>query len=406
MALPAVLREEPQFRLLFAGQALSVLGDRLMLVALPFAVLATPGAGATQVGLVVAAQTVPFAIFALLAGVWADRLDRRRILIASDLVRMAAQAVAGALLVADVAQWWHLALLALPFGAADAFFQPAMTGLMPQVVGPGRLQAANALRSLTYSSGLLAGPALAGVLVAGFGPGTALLFDAATFAVSVACLLPLRPRRVERDVEPEARMLAALKGGLREIQARPWIARFLGALCVYHLIVLPAIYVLGPVLADAELGGAEAWALITGAFGIGAILGDLLMLRWRPDRPMAVACALLIGASTQAAIIGSGLPLLAIAALELLTGVCLAVLFTLWQTALQEHVPDHAISRVSSVDYFLSVGAMPVGVALAGPVAAAVGLRTTMFAMTAIGIAAAVAALAAQPVRALRRQTG
>src|SRR3954451_784547 len=185
--IPAILREEPQLRRLFAGQALSVIGDRLTVVALPSAVLAS-GGGLTEVGLVAGATTLPFVLFTLAAGVWADRLDRRRIMIISDAVRMVAQAIAGTLVVTGAAEWWYLALVALVYGTADAFFQPALYGLMPQIVSPGRLQSANAMRGLSQAIGMVAGPALAGLLLAAFGPGTALLVDAATFAVSIAFL--------------------------------------------------------------------------------------------------------------------------------------------------------------------------------------------------------------------------
>src|SRR3954470_8811555 len=127
--IPAVLRDEPQFRMLFAGQALSVVGDRLTFVALPFAVLAS-GGGLSEVGFVAGAMTVPFLVFTLAAGVWADRLDRRRIMIASDAVRLVVQAIGGILVISGAGEWWHLALLALVYGTADAFLQPALYGLM------------------------------------------------------------------------------------------------------------------------------------------------------------------------------------------------------------------------------------------------------------------------------------
>jgi MFS family permease len=402
MPLPAVLREERQFRLLFAGQALSVLGDRITFVAMPFAVLAA-GGDVGDVGLVVAASTLPFALFALLAGVWADRLPRRRIMIASDLVRMLCQAAAGILLISGAAEPWHLAVLAFPYGAADAFFSPSMAGLMPQVVPQHHLQSANALRGFTMSSGMVLGPAIAGALVALAGPGTALLADAATFAVSILCLIPLKPTVVARGAEVAENMLAGLKGGLREVRARPWIAWFLGAMAAYHLIVLPSVFVLGPVLAQDELGGAESWAVITVGFGVGSIVGNLLMLRWKPDRALLFAALLMIGGSCQAAIIGSGLPVLAIAGLEAAAGVCVSGFFTLWETSLQEHVPEHALSRVSSMDYFASAGVMPLGAALAGPVAQAVGLKLTMLGMSVVGIAAALLCLSAASVRSVRR---
>jgi MFS family permease len=400
--VPAVLREEPQFRRLFLGQAFSLLGDRIAYIALPFAVLAA-GGDVTAVGLVVAAQTIPFAGLSLAAGVWADRYDRRMIIIASDAVRLVCQVLAGALLIADVAEPWHLAAIAFVYGSADAFFMPAISGLMPQVVSTHNLQPANALRALTISMSMVAGPAIGGALVATVGAGYALWADALTFVISIAVLLRLRPRVVEREVEVEQRFLDGLRGGWREVRARSWVVAGLASLLAYHVIVLPAIFVLGPVLADKSLGGPEAWAVIVTAFGVGGVVGNLLLLRWRPSRPMLISLSFLLVASTQAAIIGSELPLAAIAGLEAVAGVAVAGYFTLWETSLQEQIPEHALSRVSSYDFLVSIGSLPLGTAIAGPVSEAIGLKTTMFGMTALGIAITLVCLSVPGVRALRR---
>lgn len=400
--LPAVLREEPQFRLFFLGQALSLIGDRITFVAMPFAVLAA-GGDVTALGLVVAAQTVPFAVLSIFAGVWADRLDRRRIMIASDLVRMGCQLLAGGLLVGGAAEPWHLGVIGAVYGAADAFFSPAMTGLLPQVVPPHHLQSANALRSLTMSIGLVLGPAIAGVLIALVGTGGALLADAATFAVSVGFLLRLRPGVAERAEDEEPDFLRGLREGWREVRSRSWVMTFLAAMVVYHLIVLPSVFVLGPVIAESDYGGAKNWALVTASFGLGSVIGNVVLLRWRPRRPLRTSAVMLIFASCQAAIIGSGMPIEAIAALEGVAGVAVSLFFVLWETTLQEHVPERSISRVSSYDWAVNVGLMPIGVALAGPVSEGIGLRTTMFAMTAIGISAALFALSVPSVRRLGR---
>jgi predicted MFS family arabinose efflux permease len=400
--IPAVLRDEAQFRLLFAGQALSVIGDRLTFVVLPFAVLST-GGGLKEVGLVAAATTVPFVLFTLAAGVWADRLDRRRIMLASDAVRLVAQALAGVLLLAGVAEWWHLALIALAYGTADAFFQPAMYGLMPQIVSMGQLQSANALRGLSLAVGTIAGPALAGVLLVVLEPGGALLVDAATFAVSIGFLLRLRPATVESATEPEPRFLDGLRGGWREVRSRDWVWSMLGGLAVYHAVVLPSVFALGPVLADRELGGATDWALITVGFGAGSILGQLLLLRWRPRRPLRASAACLIGASMQAAIIGSGLPVPAIAGLEALAGICVQCYFTLWETSIQEQVPIEAVSRVGSYDFLVSTGLIPLGTVIAAPVGEALGLQPTLIGMSVIGVGFALVVLSVPSVRRLER---
>jgi MFS family permease len=402
----ALLREEPQFRLFFAGQALSVIGDRIAPVAIAFAVLddlhGTPG----QLGIVVAAGTIPFAAFAFAAGVWGDRWPRLAIMVTSDLVRLVVQAVAGVLLLSGHAQVWQLAVLAAVYGTADSFFMPAINGLMPEVVAAPRLQQANALRGVMQSSGLVFGPVIAGVLIAAGSPGAALLVDAATFAVSAACLARLKPRSVPRDDPPPELgdgFVAQLRAGWREVRARPWVSKILVAMSAYHLIVLPSIFVLGPVLADRELDGASSWAVIVAAFGAGSIAGNVLLLRLHPRRPVRFAALCLMVASCQAAIIGSGLGTGGIAALEALTGVAVSGFFTLWETALQERIAPHLISRVTSYDFFTSVGLMPIGLALAGPISQAVGLHTTLYAMSAIGVAVSAAAALSPAVSQVTR---
>ena len=305
--VPEVLRTEAQFRLLFAGQVLSLVGDRVMLVALPFAVLEA-GGSIEAVGLVVTAQLVPFLVFALAGGVISDRGDRRRVLIASDVARLIVQGVGGVLLVADAASPLTLGILAALYGTADAFFQPAFTGLLPQTVShAGQLQPANALRGLSFSVSNIAGPAIAGVLVATSGAGAAMLFDACSFAVSVACLLRLRPAVAVEGIEdaPPA-FLDAVMAGWHEVRSRSWVLAGLGAMCAYAGIVLPAVYVLGPVSIAERLGGPGAWAAVVVAFGLGCVLGDLLLLRIRPPHALLTGGIALILASSQAAVYGAG----------------------------------------------------------------------------------------------------
>ena len=410
--VPQVLRDEPQYRLLFVGQVLSILGDRVASIVLPFAVLSV-GGGVREVALVSAAQFLPFAVLALPAGVWADRLDRKRILITSDLVRLVCQLTSGLLLVTGNATVGTLAALAATYGAADAFFAPAFTGLLPGTVAPVNLQPANALRGLSYSSGAIVGPLLGGLLVAyAGGPGGAFLFDAGTFVVSVACLVPLRPR-VVRDVvaaeDPSAttdHFFARLREGWAEVRSRSWVMAFLGGMAAYHVVVLPAVFVLGPVIAERDYGGARSWAIVSAGFGLGSILGDVLLLRWRPKYAMRVASLMLMGASCQAAFIGSGLSIWLIGGLEVLAGICVNGCFTLWETSQQEHVPDRALSRVSSYDYLCSSGLIPLGNVAVGAISSVTGEKPAAFAMTAIGVALAALVASVPSVRHLPRGAG
>jgi predicted MFS family arabinose efflux permease len=400
--LPPILREERPFALLWTSQSLSMVGDRVTPIALAFAVLEL--GGATDLGIVMAAQSLPFAVFSIAGGVIADRVGRREVMLVSDIVRALVQALLAVLLLTGAAEIWMMVVLSAIYGAASAVFMPAMTALVPELVGPARLQPANAALSLTRSSTVIIGPVIAGVLVALSGPGEAIALDAATFVGSAFLLLRLRvPVAADHGEGERAGFLAELREGWAEVRARSWLVRGLVAMSAYHVFVLPAIYVLGPVLAERELDGAGSWAAIVAAFGVGSIAGDVLALKIRIRRPLLISAGALVFASCQAAIIGSGMGTVGIAAFEALAGIGVSWFFTFWDLSVQEQIPPGAVARVSAYDYAVSVGLMPIGLALAGPISDAAGLQPTLIGMSVIGVTSALLLLATPAVRRVQR---
>jgi MFS family permease len=388
-----------QFRLLFSGQAVSVIGDALFPVALAFAVLDELDGSPGQLGLVLAAQTLPLAVLILAAGVWADRVNRRNVMIVSDLGRAAVQATLATLLITDTAQIWHVVALGALYGIFDAGFQPAAGGLVPQVAGSEHLQQANALLGLARHAGMVLGPTLAGILIAISSPGTAIAVDAGTFVISAAFLTRLHVR-TDRE-HTEHHFWRDLKGGIAEVAQRRWMWTFMPGFSAYHLLALPCVLALGPVIADRELSGASSWAAISTCFGIGTIAGSLVALRLKPRHPMYGATLAFIVAACQALIIAYGGSTVAICALIAAAGVAVAYGFTLWDTSLGREIPPAALSRVTSLDWFTTTGLMPIGFALVAPAAELFGTRTTMLASALIVIALFVVALAAGDVRRL-----
>jgi MFS family permease len=391
-----------EFRLLFAGQAVSVVGDALFPIALAFAVLDDLDGSPAELGLVLAAQALPLALLVLAAGVWADRLPRRALMLVSDGGRAAVQGVLALLLLTGSAELWHLAVLVAAYGAFEALFRPAAGGMVPQLVAPEDLQNANALMSISQSTALAAGPALGGALVVLIGPGAAIAVDAGTFLVSAACLLALRPPPAQRAPVEATHFLADLRAGVGEVLARPWMKTMLPVLSAYHLISLPCTLALGPVLADQDLGGAGSWGLITMAFGIGCILGSAIALRVEAPRPMTAAAVCWLVASCQPLFIAIGDSTAVIAGLEAVAGLAVAYGFTVWESTLGRQIPEHALSRVVSLDYFSTVGVMPLGFALVGPLAGVAGVETTMIASTLLVSGLALAAALAPGTRSLR----
>jgi MFS family permease len=368
---------ERNFRLVFTSTTISALGDGVSTIALAFAVLQISGSPAA-LGAVIAARQVAAAGITVAAGVWADRLPRHLVLVTAATVQGAAQATSGALMLSGDATVAALAALALVFGLADGFVIPASQGLIPTIVSAVRLQQANALLGLSRSIMGVAGPALGGVLVALGSPGSALLVDAATFALAALLLLRVSIARRSDVAEPRP-FLAELREGWFEFRRQTWIwttivffglGNFAGA----------SYYVLGPVVAKQDLGGAPAWATIVSAFGIGTILGGLLALRLRPARPLLASCVAAIPYGTTTLAIGIGLPLGALVVVSVVAGVGIAVHLALWFTVFQQQVPEAARSRVSSYDALGSFVLVPLGAALAGPLAAVIGVSTTLIA--------------------------
>ncbi len=393
-----VLRRR-NFRLLFAGQTVSVLGDRMVAVALAFAVLQI-GGSASEVGLVLAARVLPSAATALVGGVIADRISRRTVMVGADLVRVASQGTMAALLIAGSAEVWTLAALAAVGGAASGFFGPASLGLLPEVVPPDELQPANALRSSGASAGEILGPLLAGVLVAAAGAGWAIAADAATFAASAACLLRLQ---LPRSVPAETRsFLGDMREGWAVFSSRTWVWAFVAYFAIANLF-WGAWSSLGPVVADQDLGGAAAWGTILAVMGVGALLGSLIATRLAPPRPLLMVAAgeglLALPLAFLAATSAVGL----IAFGALLSGIGLMLGMSVWESTLQRHIPGEALSRVSSFDWFASFAFYPLGLAIWGPISAAIGIHTSLWLAFTLFIASLLALLAVPDVRGLPR---
>jgi len=365
---------EREFRLLFAGQTVSLVGDGMVNVALPFAVLDLTGS-VTDLGFVFAAFTLPLVAFLLVGGVLADRFQPRRVMLASDLTRFASQGLVAVLLVSGEARIWELVVLQAVRGAALALFQPASTSLTPATVPPELLQEANALRGLSLAFGQVIGPAVGGFVVAGIGPGWAIGVDSSSYAVSALFLVALRlPRREPLPPQP---FLHDLLDGWREFTARTWVWSNLAFIGVGNM-AFNFTFVLGAVVAKRSLGGAGAWGLILGAFGLGAVLGGLVALRIRPRRPLVTANLVLIGSAVPPTLLALRPPLALVVAGAFVGGIGGTVFNAVWETALQRHVPPERLSRVTVYDWFVSTAANPLGQSVSGPVAGAIGIDATL----------------------------
>lgn len=391
--------ERREFRLLWAGQSVSLVGDGMLTVSLAFAALDLTGS-VTDLGVLLAAARAPLVLAVLGGGVWADRLSRRALMVGADVVRMCVLAAAGALLVVGVARLWELLALLAVYGLASGVFYPASTGLLPLTVASEELRQANALRGLSQSAGVIIGPALAGVVVAAASPGWAIVVDAATFAVSAATLGLLRLSPGLRPVRQA--FVRDLADGWHEVRSRTWVWSTIFLMGACANVFTAAFTTLGPGIARAHLGGAGAWAAVLATQGAGAVVGGLLVLRARPRRPMVaanLAWGLTFLPDLTLAFIA---PLPAIAATALFSGAGLAIGSALWESALQRNIPQTALSRVSSYDWFGSLAFNPLGLAIMGPIALAIGTRATLLIAAAWLGTSAIGMTALPAIRAIR----
>lgn len=368
---------EPNYRRLFAGRTISLIGDGMAPIALAFAILDLTGS-ATDLGLVLAAHGVVITALVLAGGVVADRVSPRVAMLGADVTRAASTAAIAALLLTGVAEIWQLAVLYAIDGAASAFFNPASTAIVPQIVPGPRLQEANALLSISRHSGKVAGPALAGVLLALGSPGTAIAVDAATFAVSAAFLAGVRAPRLRGAGETD-HFLAELRQGWREFSSRSWLVAVIVSAAISNAIFFPIWQVLGPVVAKADLGGSSSWALIATLWGVGGLLGGGIALGIRPRRPLLVSEGFILLMATPVFLLAIPAQTAAIAAGALVSGATVGLAEVLFDTTEAQHVPAGALSRVVAYDWFGSLALEPIGLALVGPLSVAIGVSTTIW---------------------------
>jgi MFS family permease len=389
---------ERDYRLLFTATVITSLGDAVAVIALAFAVLDV--GGATDLGIVLAARQAAGAAVLLLGGVLSDRLPRTRVLVGASLTQGVAQAaLAATVLSGHASLGWFVALSVL-WGLGDGMIIPAETGLIPQTVSASRLQQANALQGLSRSGVRILGPAIGGVLVVAAGPGWALAVDSVSF---FACAVLLSRIRIAARVDAaRRRMLVELREGWREFRSRTWIwatVLFFGVGNMLYMFWA----VLGPAVAAERLGGAGAWATILAAGGAGAVLGGLFSVRHRPRYPLATCILWAMLSILQLVALASGAGTAVLAGVSVLAGFGLANHVTLWFTVFQREIPEHAQSRVSSYDALGSVVLTPLGAALAGPVAAALGTESALWLAAGIVLAADLIMLTMPSVWAIRQ---
>jgi hypothetical protein len=390
------------FRLLWGGMCVSLIGDGVFMVAMAWQVYALSNAP-TALAMVGIAMTVPTLALLLLGGVLSDRFDRRRMLLAADVIRALAVGAIAALSLAGALELWQLMALVVPYAAGNAFFGPAFDAIVPDVVPHAELAQANALDQLVRPIALrLAGPAVGGVLIEAVGVGAAFALDAVSFAVSAGAVLAMSPRAPLARVS-HGSVLGDIRAGFDHVRRHVWLWGTLVSAALAYLLFMGPIEILLPFLVKNDLGASAAdLGLVFAAGGVGSVgCAVLIGRRGLPRRDITLMYAAWTLATLSVAGYGIASAVWQLMIVSLIFNAFETAGFIVWSTAKQRHVPPHLLGRVSSLDWLISTGLLPLSFALTGPASAALGARTTLIAAGALGAIVTLAALMLPGMRAI-----
>lgn len=401
------------FGLFFLSRAVARLGDTMLPVALAAGLL-QQGHSATSVGLAMAVPTVSWAVLVIFAGVIADRVDPRRLMIGADLLRLASQSCAAGIFLSGHVALWQVLVIGLVNGGAAAVFQPGVAGTVRRLSADAQ-QGNGAIRTVEAVMSLV-GPTAAGLLVAVASAGSVFAVHAGTYAVSALCLWAMR--LPDRTAPPGTRaeetgtkrsaaqgMRQGLGEGWRAVRVRPWLW---GVLALWSFFALTARGPTAPLIATemVQRHGVTDYGLVNSALGCGTVVGGILAMRLRPVfqlRAGAVGVALF---AVFPFAVGGGLPVPVIAAGAVVGGLGMAFWGVMWATSIQTQVPHEVLNRVYAYDIAGSIAFLPVGEALAGPAAELIGRRTMLLTGAVCTVAVSVALLSVPAIRRLRRADG
>jgi MFS family permease len=387
------------FRLLWTGQAVSLLGDGIFLVAMVWTAFELWNSPAS-LSIVGISMTVPLIGCLLLGGAVSDRFDRRKVMIAADAARALIVGLLAALELSGRLDFPAFAVLVACYGAATAFFTPAFEAIVPSIVASEELAQANSLDQFMRPGALrLVGPALGGWIVASVGSGGAFAVDAVSFAASIAAVAAIRPVAASAVQAPSTGV--AIADGLRFVRRHAWLWVTLLSAAIAYLAFLGPTEALVPFVVKNELhASAAALGLVFAAGGVGAIGAALVMgQRGQPRRDVTFMYACWALATLAVAGYGLGRTTAQLAIACLVFNALEAAGTIVWATIKQRHVPRSLLGRVSSLDWMISIGLLPLSYALTAPVAALVGVRATLIGAAVLGATVTIAALFVPGVR-------
>ena len=394
------LRGHSGFSSLAISRFISTVGNGISPVALAFGVLALPGATGTDLSIVMAARMFPMIALMLFGGVVGDRFKRNRIVGGADILGSGFAAVSAISLIVGHSSVFLLALMGALFGILNALWWPAMSGVLPEILPKQKLQNGNAVISMTTNIGYVIGALIGGTMVTAFGSGWALLVDAITFLIAGILVWNLDLPTIVR--QNKNTVFQDLKSGWFEFISRSWVVTMVIAFAVINLAFESMLQILGPLNFADIAQGPKFWSFNLAALTVGMLCGSLISLKVHFSRPLFFAMLVIAGSSIWDFSLATKSPLWISLICAFFSGVAVDIFMVVWNTSLQSHIPEESYSRVVAYDALGSYGLAPLGIAVAGPLAHALGVSTMIYATGAMTLIAALVSLCVKSVRDLK----
>ena len=398
-----VLRNYPGFTKLISARLISNFGNGFMPIALSFGILALPGGSASDVSLVLGVQLAPTIAFMVFGGVAGDRFKRNQIVGGSDIIGCLFVFLRAASFIFGFTTIALLCFTGFFFGVLNAFWWPAFSGMLPEILPKEQLQKGNAVNGLLSNFGYVAGSLVAGILVATFGAGWAILIDGISFLIAgiLVWTINLNPITAEGNDKPPA-MWRELREGWHEFISRKWVVVVVIAFSFINLAYEATLGVLGPIATKEHNGGPKEWSWVIAAITLGMIVGGVLALKIHMSRPLLVGILPEVFVGFWIFIIGVPNQLVATLLLAFATGISIEIFYVAWSTSMQQHIPSESYSRVISYDALGSYALAPIGLVVIGPIIEAIGVAQTSRLLAIMTVIAVVTPLAFREVRNLR----
>ena len=375
---PLTIRD---FAYLWTGTSVSLIGDGIYTLAVAWQVY-TLSNTPTALAMVGLAWTLPQVLLMLTSGAMSDRFDRRRLMIAGDAIRMVAISTIGVLSLRGELTIPLMVGLVAFYGVGQALFGPAFSSIIPSIVPPDLLVEANSLGQFVRPIAMtLIGPFLGGVLVGSVGAGWAFIADGATFAFSAVMILLMRVRRAEREPDEEGSLWAETKEGIRYVRQRTWLwVAMVGALVSLFCAWGPWETLVPFVVKNDLNGSAFDLGLVFAAGGVASVLAAVVMGQIGALPRRAISVLYLSWALGMYMTAGFGVvqTIWQAMAVAFVAEGSITVLVIVWFTLVQRLVPSELLGRVFSLDWMISIAGVPLSFAIVGPLAAAIGVRTTL----------------------------